>query len=371
MKILLLTDGIFPYSIGGIQKHSAGFARSLLQCGVRLHIYSTFDSEDQAEELRLELKSWDPSVELTSFILPEKRKLPGHYLKSRFDLSKMMKQQFLQESDSFDLIYAQGFTAWAFPDQEKLNIPVLVNPHGLEMFQKSSSKMRSRLESIFMRAPIRRMSRSNYTWISLGGKLTALIEELGVEKTIVHPNAIEARWLADELPPTATARNFLFVGRNERRKGFHQLMEVIPEFASPEVQFHFVGPFEAEEEMEHLHFHGQLSDQARLMEIYDRADVLLVPSESEGQPTVILEAMARGKAIAATDVGAVRTMLDEENGILMENNEVESIRLALEKFILMPAEDLHALKLSSRRKVESFEWMNLTRQFVEGIKTTA
>ena len=42
------------------------------------------------------------------------------------------------------------------------------------------------------------------------------------------------------------------------------------------------------------------------------SDVLVVPSLSEGMPTVILEAMARGKAVIATDVGAVSDLVSEE-----------------------------------------------------------
>ena len=48
---------------------------------------------------------------------------------------------------------------------------------------------------------------------------------------------------------------------------------------------------------------------------------MVCPSYSEGMPNVILEAMARGLAIIATDVGAIAEMVDSTNGILMANNK--------------------------------------------------
>ena len=38
-------------------------------------------------------------------------------------------------------------------------------------------------------------------------------------------------------------------------------------------------------------------------------------------PNVILEAMSRGLAIIATDVGAISDMVCDKNGILIENNK--------------------------------------------------
>ena len=40
MKILLLTDGIAPYALGGMQKHSANLAKYLTLAGVESNIGS-------------------------------------------------------------------------------------------------------------------------------------------------------------------------------------------------------------------------------------------------------------------------------------------------------------------------------------------
>ena len=43
----------------------------------------------------------------------------------------------------------------------------------------------------------------------------------------------------------------------------------------------------------------------------DECDVLLLPSLSEGMPTVVLEAMARGLKIIGTDVGAMSELQED------------------------------------------------------------
>jgi len=49
-------------------------------------------------------------------------------------------------------------------------------------------------------------------------------------------------------------------------------------------------------------------------EYYPKLDLLLLSSVSEGQPLVILEAMAAGVPVVATDVGACREIIYDENG---------------------------------------------------------
>ncbi|RKX44209.1 MAG: glycosyl transferase family 1 [Thermotogae bacterium] len=51
-----------------------------------------------------------------------------------------------------------------------------------------------------------------------------------------------------------------------------------------------------------------------VLEYYPKMDVLLLSSVSEGQPLVILEAMASGTPVVATDVGACREMVEDEIG---------------------------------------------------------
>lgn len=56
---------------------------------------------------------------------------------------------------------------------------------------------------------------------------------------------------------------------------------------------------------EFIVFHGNQSDPAFIQSVYDRGHVLILTSETEGFPLVIIEAMAHGAAIIATPVGDI------------------------------------------------------------------
>lgn len=61
-----------------------------------------------------------------------------------------------------------------------------------------------------------------------------------------------------------------------------------------------------------------------------KARILVLPSYTEGFPNVLLEAMAMGKCIVATDVGAIPEMLQDNAGILIKPKNIDNIVAALE-----------------------------------------
>ena len=61
-----------------------------------------------------------------------------------------------------------------------------------------------------------------------------------------------------------------------------------------------------------------------------KSDVLVLPSMTEGLPRVIIEAMAVGLPVIATDVGSVKELVkDGENGFLVQPMDVDALTKAL------------------------------------------
>jgi glycosyltransferase involved in cell wall biosynthesis len=90
------------------------------------------------------------------------------------------------------------------------------------------------------------------------------------------------------------ARNFLFVGRKRKEKGY-QLIETVaknlfPKY--PDIRFYFAGDFEPGKE-ENRSYLGYCSHD-KLKKLYYELDALILPSESEGFANVIVEAMSMG-----------------------------------------------------------------------------
>ena len=78
---------------------------------------------------------------------------------------------------------------------------------------------------------------------------------------------------------------------------------------------------------------GEL-EHKEAMELLNNAAIFVLPSYTEGFPMSILEAMILGKAIVATDVGAVKEMLDDECGAVIQKKNIEQLASALNEYMI-------------------------------------
>lgn len=81
-------------------------------------------------------------------------------------------------------------------------------------------------------------------------------------------------------------------------------------------------------------------------------DFTVLPSYNEGFPFVLLEAMAAGRAVIGTDVGAVCEMIEEgRSGFMVKAGDVEGLGQALKTLVNLPAETRQAIGLRGRQLV--------------------
>lgn len=172
-----------------------------------------------------------------------------------------------------------------------------------------------------------------------------------------------------ELGIASSAPVVLAVGRLERVKGLHSLIRAVPQLRLlfPDLRVIIAGREGASEEElrrlaaphgDHVRFLGHRTDVAQLL---TAADVLCFPSLSEGSPGVLIEAMAAGCPIVASDIAANREVLGtdlDHAGILVPVENSHAI-----------AEGLGAL-LQGRVDVQSMGRIGRER-FVNHFETAA
>ena len=360
-RIALLTDGVFPMVVGGMQKHSLFLLVYLLKNRVEVLLYHPGGKGRLSDHIAAELL--DGIVEKI-IPFPSSGLSPGSYLRRSFRYSLSILED-VKKQQNIDFIYAQGFTGWALVSakQRGESLPLVgVNLHGLEMFQQAYG-FKQQVIQYYFKGPVKYLCRHADVVYSLGGRVTELIKKNVPSAEISQiPIGLSKDWILSQGAKSIKAtskRIVLFIGRQEHRKGLHLLSKVLKEVRYPDLEFQFVGPLNIRDmgSKNGVLLHGEIRDEQRLKEILDAADVLILPSLAEGMPTVILEAMARGLAILASDVGAVNELVDGANGVLMASNDTKAIEQALMQAQAWSAEELQSKsKASALRFIDNFTW---------------
>jgi len=130
-----------------------------------------------------------------------------------------------------------------------------------------------------------------------------------------------------------------FFGRYAKEKGIHRLLDVWRDLKIGNAELSFHGHGSADKELAAQIEHDDLCrsvkingsyTETELSTLLDSTDLVVLPSESEGLPLVLLEAMAHGVPFVATDVGAVRTLAEDNPDVLVVPNDDESIKRGIE-----------------------------------------
>ncbi|MCK6577357.1 MAG: glycosyltransferase family 4 protein [Anaerolineae bacterium] len=173
----------------------------------------------------------------------------------------------------------------------------------------------------------------------------------GVDAALFHPPSDRAalRERLDLHTPT-----ILFAGRVVEKKGIDLVLDAARRL--PEWTFAICGQ---DSELlsgtpANVRIGGKL-DQAALAEWYGAADLLLLPSEGEGFPLVVQEALACGLPVMVTDDATNREYLSDQVAFFVRRHGAQ-ITGAL-RGVFDRAEDLASRRAPARRwAVEHFDW---------------
>ena len=144
-------------------------------------------------------------------------------------------------------------------------------------------------------------------------------------------------------------QNFLIISRLIASKGIREFVEAarIIKRDYEQVTFTIVGWIDqgedaiSNEELQSWVKEGDITHlgfQADVRDALTNCSVYVLPSYREGTPVSVLEAMATGRPIITTDTAGCReTVIDGENGFLVEVGNVRSLVEAMNKFILDPS----------------------------------
>lgn len=196
----------------------------------------------------------------------------------------------------------------------------------------------------------------------------------------VIPNGIDYDAFSPEVPPHPSIASdeptVLFVGRyDEPRKGLRYLIEAFVQVQQsiPTCRLIVVGPGEPVRYQRMIQYHGLRNvsftgpvPKSELPRYYAACDVFCAPStRGESFGIVLLEGMAAGKPVVATDIDGYRAVVrNNQEGLLVEPKEPASLAAALTR-VLEDQKLASRLGIAGRERARDFSWPIVAQRIVE------
>jgi len=165
-----------------------------------------------------------------------------------------------------------------------------------------------------------------------------LIGDCGVAADKVHPVHVGVdleQWPRVPARREGHRPRLLFVGGAFERKGGDLLVETFRRHFTGRAELHLVTPAAREGLPPGVHVHRDLQpNEGRLARLYAEADIFVLPTHSDFSPFVVLEAMASGLPVVATDVTALPEMVrDGEAGFIVAPSDGEALAARIDRLL--------------------------------------
>ncbi len=169
----------------------------------------------------------------------------------------------------------------------------------------------------------------------------------------------------------------LLASRLTRRKGFRYAIEAFAKLVKkyPQITMRIAGgegnaTKELKEQVQKLKLEDKIKftglyNKDESAEIYNWADVFVMPSLNEGMSNNLLEALASGLPVLMTPTGGAEELVwDGQNGYLIKMKDVDSIVEKLEILIKNP-QKCDEFGQASRKIAEEMSWAKVAEQYAK------
>ena len=77
---------------------------------------------------------------------------------------------------------------------------------------------------------------------------------------------------------------------------------------------------------------GYIKESSKMRDVYNAADVYVLPSMADNFPNTIVESLRCGTPVVSFAVGGIPEQITEDNGLLVEERSEQSLAKALDRF---------------------------------------
>lgn len=172
-----------------------------------------------------------------------------------------------------------------------------------------------------------------------------------------------------------------FMGRYDVKKGIFRLLDLWPLIKSDHVRLDFYGhgaeKYRLIDQIKERGLENQVSvhdgwtTPAELGRIMTDIDILVLPSEEEGLPVILMESMAYGVPFVATDVGAVRTYAENNPDVCVVPLDNGAFARAIDELVsAIRSRAINGQRLQSYYN-EHYAFSELANNWVEALESAS
>jgi glycosyltransferase involved in cell wall biosynthesis len=394
MNIAVLTSSYPRFPGDGTAPFVRSICEGLVQLGHPVEVVAPYDPAVQLGESggvpvhrfryvwldRLHLMGHARSLEADVRLKPLAYLLLPFFLAA--SLQTLLRVAARQESQAIHVhwVLPNGLpAAWA---AARLGLPFVVSLHGSDMYLAS----RSRLFGAAARYVFRRAAavtacspELRQAALRLGAPENTLLLPWGADP---HKFSPELRQVETRLTYGAGPQDVLIValGRFVPKKGFDRLLDALPAVLEGQPRARLVlggdGPLSEELALraarlgvaDQVAFPGRIPWDS-VPDLLAAADIFVLPSvrdehgNIDGLPTVLLEAMACGTAVVASELGGVPLVVEDgKTGLLAPPGDVAALSAAILSLARDPARRRSLGQAARQAVVERYNWREVARQ---------
>lgn len=267
---------------------------------------------------------------------------------------------------------------WLYPEGsgavqigEELGIPVVLGARGSDLLRVTDPAVERKVTGALRRASfvltVTEAMRQRAIGLGVVPERILAVHN-GVDSSIFKPAGRPGA--RRELGVAPETRLVLFVGHLIPLKGHQELLEavgrLVPTHADLQLAYIGEGPMEARLRARsgradlagHVHFLG-IREAPQVARWMAAADLLCLPSHSEGCPNVVLEALSCGRPVVGSAVGGIRELVDSSCGVLVPPGNPERLAQALAEALQRPWDEA---AIASRR---GRSWRNVAEEIYQ------
>ncbi|MEJ5927137.1 glycosyltransferase family 4 protein [Corynebacterium sp. H128] len=198
------------------------------------------------------------------------------------------------------------------------------------------------------------------------------VEQLGGDPVLI-PNGVHVGNFAADSTPVNSPLEVVFLGRiDEPRKGLDVLLAALPLLSQP-LHLTVIGAG-ASRDIPNVDFVGKVSE-AKKIELLRRADVYVAPNTGgESFGIVLVEAMAAGAVVVASDLEAFQDVLQAKSaepcGEIFRNGDASDLACVLDR-VLAEEGRRQTLRARGSIRAQRYDWSRVGADILRVYETVA